>query len=45
MLVLLKIINKKQAFSILIASDDKHTVLLEVLNIINNIDNPSKPIE
>lgn len=45
MLILLKIIDKKQFTSIFIDSDDKYTLLLGVLNIMNIIDNPSKPIE
>jgi hypothetical protein len=42
--ILLKIINKEQAFSIFIVDDAKHTILLKVLNIINNKDIPSSPV-
>ena len=41
MLILLKIINKKQSFSIFIDVEDKHILQLKVLNIINNNDKPS----
>lgn len=43
MLILLKIINKKQFSSIFIDSEDKYESQLKLLNTINNIDNPSNP--
>ena len=42
--ILLKIINKKQTFSIFIVDEAKHISLLEVLNIINSNDIPSNPV-